>query len=288
MSVNALYESVTASIIRQMETGTVPWIRPWKLGKRAGIMPQNASSGHNYRGINVPILWSSAEVNGYPTHQWMSFLQAKEKGATVRKGERATLIVFTKKLIVEDKVDGTDKKISMLRSYPIFNVHQIDGLPAHETEVEATEPQLEAVAAFLQATHADVRYGGDHACYVPSKDFIALPRLEAFKDEENYWATRAHETVHWTGHESRLKRDFTGRFGNQAYAAEELVAELGAAFLCAELGIIGDLRHAGYIEHWLKLLKSDDRAIFTAAAKASQAADHIRAFSEPVAEQEAA
>lgn len=273
-----LYRAVTQCIIAELERGAAPWVKPWKSDKRVGIMPANAITGHSYRGINIPILWHSADMHGYPTNGWLTFKQALDKGGHVRKGEKGTQVVFTKRLTVKDD-DDDERHISMLRSFTVFNVAQVEGVETFVSEAEPPPPG--AVSAFVLATGAEIRHGGDMACYVPTQDFIALPNLASFKSEEHYDATRLHELVHWSGNEKRLNRDLKNRFGTRAYAAEELVAELGAAFLCAHLGVVGELRHAGYIGNWLELLKHDDRAIFTAASKASAAADYLRAFSEP-------
>jgi antirestriction protein ArdC len=281
MKIAAIYQNVTQSIIAELEKGCAPWTQPWKAGKRVGIMPMNAITGHHYRGINIPVLWHAADISGFPTNAWLTFKQALDKGGHVKKGEKATQIVFTKRISVKDE-DDEDKQISMLKSFAVFNVFQVEGVDALQATPES--PPEGAVKAFIEATGADIRHGGDRACFVPSKDFIALPNPISFASEEHYFATLLHETVHWSGHEKRLNRDLKNRFGTQAYAAEELIAELGAAFLCALLGIEGELRHAGYIESWLTLLRSDDRAIFTAASKASAAADYLRAFSENLEE----
>ncbi len=280
MQIAAVYESVTRSIIAELEQGAAPWVKPWKGGKRVGIMPANAVTGRCYSGINIPILWHAADVRSYPTNAWLTFKQALEKGACVRKGEKGTQVVFTKRLSVKKDDDADEERqISMLRASTVFNVAQVDSFDTPDTTA-APAPPAGAVDALAAATGADIRHGGDRACFVPSKDFIALPNPSTFENEGHYQATKLHELVHWSGHETRLNRDLRNRFGTRAYAAEELVAELGAAFLCAHLGVQGELRHAGYIGNWLELLKSDDRAIFTAASKASQAADYLRSFSE--------
>jgi antirestriction protein ArdC len=167
-----------------------------------------------------------------------------------------------------------------LRSFVVFNASQIEGLPEVAISPDVLPLPTQTCNTFIKATGADIRHGGDKACYVPSQDFVMLPPFASFKGEEHYHATALHELIHWSGHETRLNRDLKNRFGTQAYAAEELVAELGCAFLCAHLGVQGELRHAGYIDNWLTLLKDDYRAIFTAASKASQAADYLRLFSE--------
>ncbi|WP_424363072.1 ArdC family protein [Methylocystis parvus] len=281
MHIAAVYENVTKSIIAELEGGTAPWVKPWKSGTRVGIMPANAITGHHYRGINVPILWHAADERGFPTNAWLTFKQALDGGGHVRKGEKGTQIVFTKRISVTDD-DDEARQISMLRAFTVFNISQVEGI---ETLAPLPEPPPPgAVETFVSATSADIRHGGDRACYAPSRDFISLPNASDFESEQHYEATKLHELVHWSGNEKRLKRDLGHRFGTRAYAAEELIAELGAAFLCAHLGVEGRLRHAEYLASWLSLLKEDDRAIFTAASKASAAADYLRSFSENVEE----
>jgi antirestriction protein ArdC len=281
MHIAAVYENVTKSIIAELERGTAPWIKPWKAGKRVGIMPANAITGHHYRGINVPILWHAADERSFPTNGWLTFKQALDAGGHVRKGEKGTQIVFAKRISVTDN-DEEERQISMLRAFTVFNVSQVEGIDALLASPEALPAGT--VETFVSATGADIRRGGGRACYIPSRDFIALPNPSDFTSPEHYDATKLHELVHWSGNEKRLKRDLGNRFGTKAYAAEELIAELGAAFLCAHLGVEGQLRHAEYIASWLSLLKEDDRAIFTAASKASAAADYLRSFSEKVEE----
>ena len=225
-----MYESVTRAIIEEMERGAVPWVRPWKTNRcsKTNVMPANAVTGRSYSGINIPILWASAGANGYPTHTWLTFKQALEHRAFVRKGERGTHVVFTKTL----KADEDDEKPgrrSMLREYVVFNVAQIDGLSLPE-EVSPPEPErLAAVEAFVGKTKADIRYGGDKACFVPSRDYVAMQPASSFTSIESFYATELHELGHWSGHKTRLDRDLSGRFGTRAYAAEELVAEFTAA-----------------------------------------------------------
>lgn len=275
-----MYESVTRAIIDEMERGVVPWVRPWKTDRRSvgSVMPANAVTGRSYSGINIPILWASADARGYPTHAWMTFKQASEKGAHVRKGEHGTHVVFTKRFKADD--DETERTRSMLREYVVFNVAQIDGFAVEEKPLPPEPERLARVEAFVQATCADIRYGGDKACFVPSRDFVTMPPAAVFTSIESFYATELHELGHWSGGKTRLNRDLSGRFGTRAYAAEELVAEFTSAFLCAHLGVTGELRHADYIANWLELLRQDSRAIFTAAAKASAAANYLRAFSE--------
>jgi antirestriction protein ArdC len=280
-----LYEQVTTKIIAELETGAVPWTRPWKYRRTGSVMPQNLATGRPYSGVNIPILWGEAIEKGYERHQWLTFKQARDLGGTVRQGEHGSVVVFTKKLVVGDDDDA--RSVSMLRTFVVFNVAQIDGLTF---PVEADPlPEIERMASaesFVAATRADIRIGGNQPMYVPSADFIAMAALAQFRDANAYYATLLHECGHWTGAAHRLNRDLKSRFGTSAYAAEELIAELTAAFLCAHLGIEGELRHAGYIDSWIRLLKEDNRAIFTAASKASHAADYLRQFSVPAAADE--
>lgn len=276
-----MYDIVTRAIIDEMERGAVPWVRPWRTDRysKTSVMPANAVTGRSYSGINVPILWASADANGYPTHAWMTFKQAMDHKAHVRKGERGTHVVFTK-TVKADEDDEKRERRSMLREYVVFNVAQIEGLSLPDNPLPPEPERLAAVEAFISATKADIRLGGDKACFVPSHDFVAMPHPSSFTSVQSFYAVELHELGHWSGHRSRLDRDLSGRFGTRAYAAEELVAEFTAAFLCAHLEITGELRHAGYIETWLDLLRNDNRAIFTAASKASQAAHFLRSFSE--------
>ena len=282
MQMASLYESVTLSIIADLETGVPIWVQPWKTKRRTGLgfLPANLATGRTYSGINIPVLWHAAKCAGYADHAWMTFQQALALDAHVRKGEKGTHIVFTKKLSLKGDDDDADgRKISMLRGYTVFNVSQIDGLPPKLATPEEVAPAIDDdVDRFVAATKADIRHGGSRACFVPSLDIIQLPPRSAFVNIERYYATKLHELGHWSGHESRLNRDLKNRFGTKAYAAEELIAEMTSAFLCAHLGINGELRHASYIDSWIALLKEDNRAIFTAASKASQAADFLRSF----------
>ncbi len=281
MKISDLYQSVTDDIVGALEEGTPPWVKPWRTGngRHGNLLPVNAATGRNYSGVNVLILWGQREAGGFSRNAWMTFNQARSMNATVRKGEKGTTVVFARPLTIEK--DDEEKTIRMLRSFTVFNVGQIDGLPAEEPDPEEPSEARESRAeAFVEATGAALHHGGDSAHYVPARDSIAMPPFRAFVDVGSYYATLLHELGHWSGHKSRLDRDLTGRFGTRSYAAEELVAELTAAFLCAQLGITSELRHASYIEHWIELMQDDNRAIFTAAAKASQAAEFLRAFSE--------
>ena len=245
-----------------------------------------------YRGINILLLWSEAIDRGYRSAHWMTYRQAMELGGHVRKGESGSTVVYANNLklkTIEDDGGIEQRDIYLMRAYTVFNTEQIDGLPARFADV--IEPPrekmalIEAAEQFFDATSATIRHGGDKAYYTEAADFIQLPHPEAFKDAESYAATKAHELTHWTKHTSRLNRDLgRERFGDEGYAREELVAELGAAFLCAALGIAAEVRddHAAYIGEWLKVLKSDHRAIYSAAAQAQRAVDFLHGL-QPVA-----
>jgi antirestriction protein ArdC len=284
-----LYARVTAKIVADLERGVRPWAKPWSTAQ-AGVhisRPLRAN-GQPYRGVNVLLLWAEADARGYRASIWMTYKQAAALGGQVRRGEHGTLVVyadrFTKTETTEDGSE-TERAIAFLKGYTVFNVEQIDGLPAvYRQNVAPPSPALPevlpAAEAFFAATGATVRHGGDRAFYAPAPDAIQMPPRAAFRDAESYAATLAHELTHWTGHESRLARSFGARFGNEAYAVEELVAELGAAFLCADLGLTLDPRedHAAYLASWLQVLKADSRAIFTAASQAQRAADFLHSL----------
>ena len=261
-----LYQTVTDTIIAALEKGPKAFRRCWK-----STMPVNASTGRSYSGINVLLLWLAADKAGYTSSEWLTYKQAEAVGAQVRKGEKGTHIVFFKPLKVkktDDKGKEVERTVPLLRGFVVFNREQIDGLP----ESEAVEG-IEDLDAFVRQTGAIVKHG--EPAYSPGKDVVYLPTIDAFDTVQHYYATAFHELSHWTGHKSRLDRDLKGRFGDESYAAEELIAELSAAFLCAHAHIEGDLRHAGYIKSWLRVLRNDKRAIFTAAKHATAASEYL-------------
>ena len=279
-----VYARVTAKIIADLEQGVRTWQRPWNAANADGniIRPRRAN-GLPYRGVNVLLLWSEALDKGYTAPMWMTYKQAETLGAQVRKGEHGSLVVYADKITkteTDDQGKEAERQIAFMKGYTVFNVEQIDGLPAHyATKAEPAQPveRIEQAEAFFAATGATIRHGGNKAFYAPSLDFVQMPPRESFRDAESYAGTLCHELVHWSSHPSRLARELGKRFGDQAYAAEELIAEMGAAFLCADLGITPEVRddHAAYLAHWLKVLKADNRAIFTAASQAQRAADYL-------------
>lgn len=282
-----IYQRVTDSIVASLEAGVRPWIKPWSGGHAAGrIMRPLRGNGEPYRGINVIMLWSAAMEKGYTAPNWLTFKQAQALGGMVRKGERGSLVVYASTFSRTEADEATgeeqERAIPFLKGYTVFNAEQIDGLPARFLAPAAPclDP-IERIAhaeAFFAATGATVRHGGNQAYYSMASGHVQMPPFEAFRDAESYYATLAHELTHWTRHPSRLERDFgRKRFGDAGYAMEELVAELGAAFLCADLDLTPEPRpdHAAYIGNWLTVLKDDRRAIFTAASHAQRAADFL-------------
>lgn len=265
----SIYQSVTQRIIEQLEQGALPWVKPWRVDATAD---KNISSGKPYQGINRLLLGFAP----YTCPVWGSYKQWQALGANVRKGEKGTQIVFYSPVTKGDKATGEKESYACLKTYWVFNAEQVDGITIQSPSVDATPfNAIDHAEALIQASGARINHGGDAAFYVPSQDRIQLPNKSAFESEGSYYATAFHELTHWTGHESRCDRVLKGRFGDSKYAFEELVAEMGAAFLCAENRIPGELRHAGYIGHWLQCLRDDSRAVFKAAALAQKAVDHI-------------
>jgi antirestriction protein ArdC len=251
-----VYQKITDQIVAALEKDVRPWHQPWKAEHSAGrITRPLRGNGIPYQGINVLMLWSAAIEKGYVAPIWMTFKQALELKANVRKGEHGSLVVYADKII--------------------------------RTETDSVQ-RIANADAFFTATGANVVHGGSRACYVPSTDNIHMPCIDFFRDAESYYATLAHETTHWTRHKSRVDRDFgRKRFGDEGYAMEELVAELGAAFLSADLELTPEVRgdHAAYIASWIKVLKNDKRAIFTASSHAQRAADYLHGLQQSAATQ---
>lgn len=276
-----VYQEVTDSILHCLEQELIPWHKPWTAASSSTEWPCNATTGRPYSGLNVLLLWARAMERGFATHRWLTFRQARAAGGHVRKGERGTLITLWKNYTKE--VDGEEKTLWFLKGFTVFNIEQCDGLELTaepEPQGEASPPEVTRHLAheLLQSCGAEVLHGGGRACYIPSRDQIHMPRLETFESEDAYWSTALHELVHWTGHKSRLDRDQSGRNKLETYAREELVAELGSAFLCAQLGIpLEELQHPAYLKHWIAVLKEDKRAIVRAAGAARKASELLLA-----------
>jgi antirestriction protein ArdC len=289
---------VTDRIIADLARGVRPWMKPWTASNTDGRITRPLR--HNfmpYRGINILLLWGETMAKGYAANVWMTYRQAVELGAHVRKGEHGSLVVFADRFVrseTNDQGQDVEREIPFMKDYTVFNVEQIEGLPERyqvKADAPAREPMalIDSAEAFFAATGATIRHAGNMAYYSPAADAVVLPVPEAFRDAESYAATKAHELVHWTKHASRCDRNLGGRkLGDDGYAREELVAELGSAFLCADLGITPETRedHAAYLDHWMKVLREDKRAIFQAASHAQKAVDFLHGL-QP-AKQEAA
>lgn len=295
-----VYERITAKIVADLEQGVRPWLKPWNAEAMAGrITRPLRGNGIPYRGINIVMLWTEAMEKGFSAPVWMTFKQALELGAHVRKGEKGSLVVYADTITrTEVGENGQDSEavIPFMKGYTVFNVEQIENLPP-QYHAKAEAPQLdplqriERAEGFFAATGATIAHGGTMACYAQQSDHIRMPPFETFRDAESYYATLAHECTHWTKHPSRLDREFgRKRWGDAGYAMEELVAELGAAFVCADLSLTPEVRedHASYIASWLKVLKDDKRAVFAAASHAQKAADYLSGLQKRQPEEQAA
>ena len=268
-----VYQTVTNSIIEALERGVKPWVCPWKCKGAVSGIPSNFSTGKAYTGMNIMLLWCSAAKHGFQDPRWLTYHQATEQGAQIRKGETGTTGIFYKTLEKENDA-GELERIPMLKTFTVFNIEQTDGLNLDDEispqPVTGFDP-LPDVEALFQRTGAKINERGQQAFYQPSTDEIWLPERNLFADAANFYATGLHELVHWTGAKSRLDRGKGGKFGSESYAFEELIAELGCAFLMADLGVSGEVQHESYIASWLKMLKDDKRYIFRAASAASKA-----------------
>ncbi len=307
---NTLYAEVTNRIITALEAGVAPWVRPWRADVEGG-RPRNGSTNRPYRGLNVLL----TAMSGYASSRWYTFNQASLLKGRVRRGEKGTTLILWR-FVETPRVDcngaavgepdalgatTTARTMPLLRSYVVFNAEQIEWptgskhAPFQPTEAVEADDNYAEVEAVVAATGATIEHHGVRAFYTPTEDKVVVPMKSRFEESSAYYATLTHELGHWSGHEGRLNRNLTGRFGTESYAAEELVAELASAFLCADLGVAGALMHAEYIGSWIKVLKQDKKAIFTATRLAQEAADYILGrkvggtLDEPAsAEQEAA
>lgn len=281
-----VHQHITDQIVRAIEAGVDEFKLPWNRPMGSIARPQNIATGQLYRGINVVTLWVEAQIRGYSVPVFGTYKQWQEAGCQVRRGEKASLVVFYKDYEVdpEPEADSDDGKRWVAKGYWVFNAQQVDGFEMPEAAPVSPIERNARVDAFMTATGAEVRHGGQSAYYDATDDIIQMPDEGLFigtdtpNATEAYYSTLLHETCHWTGHKSRLNRDLGLRFGKKAYAAEELIAELGAAFLCADLQVTPSLRddHAQYIAHWLDIMKADKKAIFTAASKANQVLDWLQ------------
>lgn len=283
----SLYSEVTNRIIAELEEGRLPWVQPWDAALCGCTMPKNAGTARRYSGINILILWAEVVAKGYASQRWLTYRQAEAAGGNVRRGEKGTVICYADRFTPKAEAEqarGEDREarqVAFLKRFVVFNIEQCEGLPAeYIAPLVSPDPVLAIAEAdtLIAASGARVNIGGGEAFYSPSHDFIQVPPQAAFYEPINWYRTLIHEAGHWVGHSSRLDRDQTGKFGSEAYAKEELIAEMAAAFTCASLGIVPTVRHSDYIASWLSVLQNDEKAIFRAASQASKASDYLLAF----------
>src|SRR5262245_15462087 len=277
-----LYSEVSARIADQLAAGTVPWVKPWSVTAGRNVA-HNAVTGRRYSGVNVVMLWLAMNRPAFTVPAFLTFKQAKQAGGSVKAGEHGTKVYLVKPFEPKTRRNPDDKRmLFMTREYTVFNIAQCENLPERIVSPASKAPRNPdmrdaTIDEFVTATDITVRTAGDSAFYTPTLDFVQMPAFEAFRGAASYYGTLFHELGHATGHKGRLDRDMSNRFGDKQYAAEELVAELCAAFLCAEFDLDGETRHADYIATWIRLLKDDSKAFFTACSKAEAAAAFLRA-----------
>ena len=295
MRYNELCEHVTAKIVDSIESGKAgTWRAPWHHTGTPGLFsPVNAATSRTYAGGNIVILAVESLAEDYSDHTWATYKQWRQLGAQVQRGEHGTRCIkwIAKTDDADDHEPDTPKRTRLIpRVFTVFNVAQVDGYQPPATDPRDTPDPIEAAEAFITSTGAPIDYGWNGAKYRPLIDRIQVPGIDQYRNAEDHYATVLHELVHWTGHRTRLHREFGERFGDDAYAAEELVAELGAAFATARLGISNTPRpdHAAYLSHWLRILKADPKALFLTAAKAQAAVDFLASYSEPGTAEEVA
>jgi len=286
-----VYEAITNQIVSAIEAGPGQVHLPWHRKGSAIYRPVNVASKNAYRGVNTVALWAAADAQGFANGVWGTYRQWRDQGAQVRKGEKSSLVIFYKDYAPAEGAASEDdpERRFVARASRVFNVSQVEGYVSSEAEasVDRIDPS-QAAEAFIAATGAIISIGGDRAFYRPSADIIAMPDRHRFIGTETstvtegWYSTLLHELTHWTGASHRMDRAFGKRFGDDAYAMEEMVAELGAAFLCGDLGITAEPRpdHAAYIDNWLRILKADRKAIFTAASAANKAAEYLAGLSK--------
>lgn len=293
-----IYTRITERIVEDLAKGVRPWMKPWNAANADGrITRPLRHNGQPYTGMNTLLLWSEGVARGFSSPMWMTFKQALELGAAVRKGESGATVVFASRF-TKSEDDGrggeVEREVPFLKAYTVFNIEQIDGLPDHYHHRPAPilDPveRIDHADRFFRNTGAVIRHGGGQAYFSPAGDLIQMPNFEMFRDAASYYATLSHESVHWAGAPGRLNRDLSRYHKDRSERArEELIAELGSCFLCADLGIVPELEprpdHASYLKSWLKVLSNDWRAIFQAAAHAQRAVNYLHGL-QPVADEE--
>lgn len=262
---NQMAQEITKNIIDDLQNGVASWIKPWNNSNYSRL-PVNGKSLKGYNGVNWLSLLLSADKQGFESNQWFTFKQAKELGANVKKGSKGSKIIFCKQINQLDQETEEETNYTATKVYRVFAREQIEGLPE---AAKNDNKNLASIEVFIKASQAEIKHSGDKAFFDPARNFIQVPEISYFKGSQDYYATVMHELIHWTAHKSRLDRDCSN------YAFEELVAELGAAFLCSHLGIEGNLQHSEYIGSWIKALSNDYKYITRAASQAQKAANYL-------------
>lgn len=294
-----IYARITEKLVAALENGVRPWVQPWSAGNVKGRVTRPLRhNGEPYTGMNVLLLWSESMARGFASPMWMTFRQASELGGHVRKGESGATVVYAsrfKRTETDARGDEVEREIPFLKAYSVFNCDQIEGLPEHyyARPAEPIVNPIERVAhadRFYGNTGAVIRHGGTKAFFAPSSDHVQMPLFESFRDAASYYAVLGHECVHWAGAAHRLNRDLSRYHQDRSERArEELIADIGASFLCADLGLVPEVEpradHASYVASWLKVLQDDRRAIFAAAAHAQRAVAYLHGL-QPRAESE--
>ena len=295
----SIYETITDKILAAIESGPGDPVMPWQRSGARPVLPVNAATRQAYRGVNILSLWVTALEHGYASGEFATFKQWHAKGAKVRKGEKASPIVFYRQIDMLDENAANDdepQKLFVARGYWVFAAEQVDGYVAIQAVPPNPIARRVVADAYFAATGARIIIGGAQACYRPSTDTIHMPDEARFIDSDGrsrsdaFYAVLGHEVCHFSGAPNRLARNFVKRFGDDAYCFEEACAEICAAFLCARLGIAAEPHsdHARYIHHWLSAMRANPRALFAAAAKAQEAVAYLDGFQAAQCEQAAA
>ena len=290
-----LYNKITSQFVSALKNGAPPWIKPWSEYSSRPTHPTNAITDRKYTGINVTILWTAATTHGFKRDRWLTFNQTRNAGGHVRRGQKGTVVILYRDievrrkdesgaLILDSNGETMKEKIKFIKGFTLFNVDQCDGLPQKVIEgstLPAEKPAWKShkdIESLLNSKSVQIRHDCDQAAYYPKEDIIRMPVKKAFKTDSCYYSTLLHELVHWTGHHSRLNRPGISKpldFSKSTYAFEELIAEIGSAFLCAEFGLKCDLRHESYVISWISELENDPKAIFATSALAWKARSYL-------------
>lgn len=282
-----VYQDITDKMIACLESGTLPWVKPFSKGEQGGNceLPHNAISSNNYQGINTLLLWGEQQDKGYQSNTWLTFKQAADLKGNVMKGQKGCPVIYFQMLDKKDDDKKVIGKIPMIKSYTVFNIEQCENIESTKVKIPVKREITYTTALnFAELCEAEVRHSTeDKAFYTPTYDFIQMPYLDQFTNTENYDSTLLHELSHWTGSKKRLDRGMKGTFGSTEYAKEELTAELSSAFLAANLGLKHEELHhntAAYLQSWLKALKGDKKFIFQAASRAQKANNYLLDIAE--------